>query len=316
MVCVMLEPPNASRANPPRRLIAAPGATIADLLADGSAPSFSFEFFPPKDEAGQTQLRAAIERLQPLKPDFVSVTYGANGSSRHRTQAAVRDIVATTNLGVMGHLTCTGQTVDELKAAIDAYAEIGIRHILAVRGDMPGGPSTPWEPVERGLKNATELVELVQSRGDFCVGVGAFPDVHPSGSAELDAQLLVDKYNAGASFAITQLFFTPVHYFEMVERVRARGCLIPVIAGLMPVTNIRQIDKFAELSGCPLPETVVARLASVASDAEAVRGVGVEIGVELGGELLEGGAPGIHFFTQNHSRATTEILTRLLARRG
>ncbi len=310
----MLDPSDTVPATPQRRLAVAPDATIADLLRDGSAPSFSFEFFPPKNDAGHAQLQLAIERLKPLRPDFVSVTYGANGSSRDRTQAAVRDIVATTDVGVMGHLTCTGQTVDELKEAIDAYGEIGIRHILAVRGDMPGGPSTPWEPVEGGLKNATELVELVRSRGDFCVGVGAFPDVHPSGSAELDAQLLVDKYNAGASFAITQLFFTPRRYFEMVDRVRSRGCPIPVVAGLMPVTNIRQIDKFAELSGCSLPEAVVTRLQGVADDAEAVRAVGVEIGVELGGELLDGGVPGIHFFTQNHSRATTDILTRLLAR--
>ena len=286
--------------------------TLADRLAVPNRPTFSFEFFPPRDSAGEAALRHAILNLKPLQPDFVSVTYGANGSSRDRTLAATRDIVAsTTGLPVMGHLTCTGQTVDELKAVIDSYAEIGVHHILAIRGDMPGGPGVAWQPIPGGLSNATELVELILSRGDFCVGVAAFPDVHLNGSPDLDVQLLIDKANAGASFAITQLFFRPDRYLSLVDRVRARGCELPLIAGVMPVTTIKQLDKFAELSGCALPQPMVSRLEAVADDPEAVRAVGVDIGVELGIELLAGGAPGIQFFTQNRSRATREILSRL-----
>jgi len=289
---------------PQDRLDFRPDETIAQLLARTDRPTISAEFFPPRDDEGQAVLHRSIEQLEPLHPDFVSVTYGANGSSRERTLDAVRDILASTRLRVMGHLTCTGQSVDELKAVIDGYGEMGVRHILAVRGDMPGGPLVPWQRHPQGLSNATELVELIKSRGEFCVGVGAFPDVHQGSTAENDVRVLCDKQAAGAEFAITQLFFRPANYRLLVERLR-------VIAGMMPVTTIRQVDKFAELSGAPLPEEMVARLQSVADDPEQVRLTGAQICAELARELLADGAPGIQFFTQNRSAATRRILAML-----
>lgn len=289
-----------------------PEPTIADALATGGRPTMSFEFFPPRDDAGQTQLLDAITALEPLRPDFISVTYGANGSSRARTVAATRLVQERTTAITMGHLTCVSQSVDELRGAIAAYAEAGVRHILAVRGDPPGGPTAPWQRHPEGLDNATRLVELVKASGDFCVGVGAFPDGHPEHfDVDLDARILAEKEQAGAEFAITQLFFDADAYFRLVERVRAIGCGLPIVAGIMPVTNLGQIERFAALSGADLPAPVVARLRAVADDPSAVRAVGLEIATELSDRLLAGGAPGLHFYTQNRSKATAEILARL-----
>ena len=288
--------------------------SIAGLIAGGRT-TFSFEFFPPKDEAGMTQLVATAAQLEPLAPDFVSVTYGASGSSREHTIAATRRLAAETDFRIVGHLTCTGQTTDQLKAAIDDYAAAGVRHILAVRGDAPGGPSAPWHPVPGGLNNATELVAFVRSQGDFEVGVGAFPDVHPAGSAELDAQLLADKQAAGASFAITQLFFTPCRYVDLVARARTHGATLPIIAGLMPITRLGQMRRFAELSGAPIPDAIADRLERLGDDPIAVRDEGAQIGLELAQQLMAIGVPGLQFFTQNRSGVTREILATLLARR-
>jgi methylenetetrahydrofolate reductase (NADPH) len=272
----------------------------------------SFEFFPPKDDAGTTQLVEAITALQPLHPDFVSVTYGATGSSRERTIDATKLITARTDALTMGHLTCVSQSTTELRGAVQAYAEAGVRHILAVRGDPPGGPTAPWQRHPEGLDNATELVRLVKESGDFCVGVGAFPDGHPEHhDVDLDARILAEKQQAGAEFAITQLFFDAEAYFRLVERVRAIGCTLPIIAGIMPVTTISQIERFAGFSGAPLPDRVVSRLHAVADDPAAVRAVGLDIAVELCDTVLAGGAPGLQFFTQNRSRATADILARL-----
>ena len=288
--------------------------SIAELLAAGR-PTFSFEFFPPSDDAGMAQLVATAAQLRPLAPDFVSVTYGASGSSRERTIAATRRLAAETDFRIVGHLTCTGQTVDQLKAALDDYAAAGVRHILAVRGDAPDGPSAPWHPVPGGLGNATELVAFVRAQGDFEVGVGAFPDVHPAGSAELDARILADKQAAGASFAITQLFFTPGRYADLVARARAHGATLPIIAGLMPISRLGQMRRFAELSGAPIPDAIVERLTRLGDDQIAVRDEGAQIGLELAQQLLALGAPGLQFFTQNRSGVTREILAMLLARR-
>lgn len=289
-----------------------PEENFAQLIARVRRPTFSVEFFPPRDDAAAEVLHRSIGELEPLRPDFVSVTYGANGSSRGRTLSAVRDIVDSTSLRVVGHLTCTGQSVAQLEEVVDSYGELGVHHILALRGDMPGGPLTPWEPHPQGLRDATELVELVRARGDFCVGVAAFPDIHPGSTAEDDLAALLAKQAAGAQFAITQLFFRPVRYRELLTRMRAAGCTLPVLAGMMPVTTIRQLDKFAELSGAPLPEQLRARLNAVAEDPQQVRRVGAQVCAELATELLDGGAPGLHFFTQNRSVATREILARLL----
>ena len=289
-----------------------PEPTIADVLAAQDHPTMSFEFFPPKDDAGQTQLLDAITALEPLRPDFISVTYGANGSSRARTLAATRLVQERTTAITMGHLTCVSQSTEELRAAIAAYAEAGVRHVLAVRGDPPGGPTAPWQRHPDGLDNATQLVELVKASGDFCVGVGAFPDGHPEHfDVDLDARILAAKEQAGAEFAITQLFFDADAYFRLVDRVRALGCTLPIVAGIMPVTNLGQIERFATLSGADLPAPVVTRLHAVAHDPSAVRAVGLEIATQLSDRLLAGGAPGLHFYTQNRSKATAEILARL-----
>lgn len=298
---------------------AVPGASgelsIADLLTQAARPLFSFEFFPPKDAEGDQMLRDAVDQLQALHPDFVSVTYGANGSSRDKTLSATERIQREAGLRTMGHLTCASQSRDELVRVIADYQRVGISHILAIRGDMPGGPTQPWQRHPEGLANATELVELVSDVApDMCIGVGAFPDVHPaSGDADLDAKLLVAKAEAGASFAITQMFFSARRYVELVDRVRSHGCDLPIIPGIQPVTRLGQIARFAEFSGAALPAELVARLEAAAPDR--VRSVGSEAATELCLELLAGGAPGLHFFTQNRSTATREILAMILEHR-
>jgi methylenetetrahydrofolate reductase (NADPH) len=294
---------------------AAPGRsrtpTIVDLLHTSERPLVSFELFPAKDETQQKQLWQTIRELESLGPDFVSVTYGASGSTRDRTITATEAIAQHTTLRSMAHLTCASQSKKQIRRVIGSYAAAGVRHVLAIRGDMPGGPTVPWEKHPEGLENATELVAMVRELGDFCVGVAAFPDLHPERhDADLDARVLVAKAEAGAGFAITQLFFTAQNYFDLVARVRALGCDLPIIPGIMPVTRISQITRFAELSGAALPKRVTDRL-HAASDDEQVRRVGVDLATELSEELLAGGAPGLHFITMNRSRATREIYARL-----
>lgn len=291
--------------------------SIGDLLRDSTRPVFSFEFFPPATAEAQEQLWAAIGHLRPLEPDFVSVTYGANGSSRDRTINVTRRIVAEAGLQTMAHLTCVAQSTDELAATIRSYAAAGVRHVLAIRGDMPGGPTVPWQPHPAGLANATELVALVKEiEPAMNVGVAAFPDIHPqSRDAELDAQLIVDKVAAGASFAITQMFFSADRYVELVDRVRALGCGVPIIPGIQPVTALGQIERFAELSGAELPADLVAKLRAATSPQE-LRLIGSAEAASLCVELLDGGAPGLHFFTLNRSVATREIYAMLVERGG
>ncbi|MGO4956442.1 methylenetetrahydrofolate reductase [Luteococcus sp. Sow4_B9] len=290
--------------------------TIAQLLATAERPLFGFEYLPPRDDSGYDRTLAAVQRLEPLRPDFVSVTYGAAGTNRERTVETTRQIAATSSIPVMGHLTCSSQSRSQLEGVIDAYAEVGVQHVLAIRGDMPGGPTVPWEQHPDGLANATELVRLVKERGDFCVGVAAFPDVHPENrDADLDARILADKYEAGAEFAITQLFFNPDAYFDLVQRVRNLGCPIPIIPGLQPISSLKQVKFFEELSGAPVPEQVKLRLAEGEGDPDRVREIGSRIASEIAVTLLRGGAPGLQFFTQNRSLATREIFAMLLERR-
>lgn len=291
--------------------------SIGDLLRGAHRPLFSFEFFPPATAEAEHQLWAAIEHLMPLAPDFVSVTYGASGSSRDRTINVTRRIVAETELRTMAHLTCVSQTRAELVATIESYAAAGVRHVLAIRGDMPGGPTVPWQTHPDGLANATELVALVkQVDPTMNVGVAAFPDIHPqTRDAALDARLLVEKAEAGASFAITQMFFDADRYVELVERVRALGCDMPIIPGIQPVTALSQIERFAQLSGADLPADLVARLRA-AETPQDVRLLGSAEAAKLCIDLLDWGAPGLHFFTLNRSVATREIYAMLLERGG
>jgi methylenetetrahydrofolate reductase (NADPH) len=285
--------------------------TVRELLASGER-SFSFEFFPPKDEDGERQLWKALRELEVLRPTFVSVTYGAGGSTRDRTLRVTEQIARDTSMTPLGHLTCVGQSRETVRSVIGAYADAGVRNVLALRGDPPEGPAARYVPHPEGLRYAVELVELLRSLGDFCVGVAAFPEAHPSAaSVEEDARVLAAKAAAGADFAITQLFFRPSDYFRLVERVAARGVEITIIPGIMPITNLAQIRRMAELSGAALPEDIVHRVSRFDGDPVAVRAEGVQVATELCDTLLAGGAPGLHFYTLNRSRATREIYAAL-----
>jgi methylenetetrahydrofolate reductase (NADPH) len=284
---------------------------VAELLAAGRH-SWSFEFFPPQTDEGERQLWQTIRELEGLSPTFVSVTYGAGGSTRDRTVRLTERIAAETTVTPVGHLTCVGASRAELRAVVGGYAAAGVRNVLALRGDPPGGLGQPWQPHPGGLQHAEDLVRLVKDLGDFCVGVAAFPEGHPeSPDLETDARMLARKVAAGADFAITQFFFEADAYFRLVERAARHGCEVPVIAGLMPVTDVRQIERFAQLSGAALPSWLGERLHAVADDPAAVRAVGVEVATRLAQELLDGGAPGLHFYTLNRSPATREVYANL-----
>jgi methylenetetrahydrofolate reductase (NADPH) len=286
-------------------------ATVCELLATGRR-SFSFEFFPPKTDQGEQQLWQAIRDLEPLRPTFVSVTYGAGGTTRDRTIRIVHRIAEETSLLAVAHLTCVGSSVDELRATIQQFAEAGIHNVLALRGDPPGGPNQQWVAHEEGLHHADELVRLLHEEDRFCVGVAAFPEKHPEApDVETDVKYLLQKCTAGADFAITQFFFDPSAYFEFVDLARGAGCAVPIIPGVMPVTNVRQIQRFAELSGAEFPPDLAERLLAVEDDPDAVRAIGVEVATDLCRTLLDGGAPGLHFYTLNRSTATREIYERL-----
>ena len=290
---------------------AANSATLAEILRMGGQ-SFSFELFPPKTDDGERALWQTVRELERLNPTFVSVTYGAGGSTRDRTVRITEEIAAQTTLMPVGHLTCVGSTRDELRNVVAEYAAAGVRTLLALRGDPPGGPMAPWVSHPDGIEHADELVVLIKSLGDFTVGVAAFPDGHPaSGDFEADARVLAAKQDAGAEYAITQFFFRARDYIDLVDRARAHGCTIPIIPGLMPVTNVAQISRFAELSGAAFPSELLGRFEMIKDDEHAVRELGVEIATMLGDELLQHGAPGLHFYTLNRSTSTARVYEAL-----
>ncbi|MDZ5620666.1 methylenetetrahydrofolate reductase [NAD(P)H] [Nocardioides bizhenqiangii] len=287
------------------------GRSLAEIIRQGDR-SFSFEFFPPKDEAGEEQLWNAIRKLEPYRPTFVSVTYGAGGSTRDKTVAITGRIARETSLVPMAHLTCVGHTREELEAILDSYVAEGVFHVMALRGDPREGPRAEWTPTAGGLNYALDLVELARSRGDFRIGVAAFPEGHPNAeSLDVDADRLVAKANAGAEFAVTQMFFRAEDYFGLVERVRARGVDMPILPGIMPILNLSAIRRQGELIGTSVPDEIVARITAAGPDPVAVRAEGIKLAAELCEELLDGGAPGLHFYTLNRSKATLEIFEAL-----
>lgn len=278
---------------------------VADLLAAGR--TFSFEFFPPRSEEAERALEKALLELEPLGPSFVSVTYGAGGSTRQRTHEIVVGIRRDTSMVPMAHLSCVGHSRAELAEILDGYLAAGIVNVLALAGDPPVGSD-----VVRGeLPYALDLVELVREQGPFSVGVAAHPEGHPS-SPDLasDRRHLAAKL-AAADFAITQFFFEAHHYFSMVEELSRLGVDKPVVPGIMPVTNVSQVERFAQLSGSAFPADLAERLHAVADRPAEVRRIGVEVATALCRELLDGGAPGLHFYTLNRSSATREIYANL-----
>ncbi|MCW2898120.1 MAG: 5,10-methylenetetrahydrofolate reductase [Streptosporangiaceae bacterium] len=285
--------------------------TIRELLAGGGR-SFSFEFFPPKTDKGARNLWRAIRELEALRPTFVSVTYGAGGGTRDKTVDIVERIATDTTLTPVAHFTAVNHSIRELRHLVGRFASVGVRNMLALRGDPPGDPLGEWIQHPDGVAYAEDLVQLIRSSGDFSVGVAAFPYKHPrSPDIESDTRYFVRKCRAGADYAITQMFFRAEDYFRLRDRVSAQGCDTPIIPGIMPVTQLSTIERSEQLSGAPFPRELAARFEAVAHDPEAVRLLGVEHAAELCRELLEQGAPGIHFITFNKSTATREVYNLL-----
>jgi len=278
----------------------------------GERPTFSFEFMPPKSPEEDRLLWQTIRELEPLRPSFVSVTYGAGGSTRARTIEITERIASDTTLLPVAHLTAVNHSVSELRSIVGNLAAAGVPNMLALRGDPPGDPQGGWSPHPRGVTYAEELVRLMRTHGDFCVGVAAFPNGHPrSPSLRDDTRHLIAKFAAGADYAITNMFFVAEDYLRLRDRVAAAGCRAPILAGLMPVTNIGMIRRSEQLTGAPFPAKLAARFAAVAHDPKSVRAMGIYETSKLAERLLEEGVPGVHFYTLNRSKATREVWANL-----
>lgn len=281
---------------------------------------FSVEFMPPRDAAGEARLWRAIRTFERMDPAFVSMTYGAGGSTRDRTVRVTGEIAATTTLLPVAHLTAVNHSVAELRSLMGSYADQGVANVLVLRGDPPGDPLGEWVAHGRGVEHADELVGLVRSLGEFSVGVASFPEGHHrSPDLESDTKYLVQKLRAGANYSITQMFFEVEDYLRLRDRVAAcdpeQGAK-PIIPGIMPITSLRSVARMAELSGASIPRDMRAELAAAAGDGPeenraAVRAVGIEIASRLGERLIAEGAPCLHFMSLNFAKATSEVLTNL-----
>ena len=282
-----------------------------DRIIDEHTPVFSFEFFPPKSDEGMDNLRKALGDLKDDAPAYVSVTYGAGGSTRDLTTGITKWIKQDLGIEAMAHLSCVGVATDGLREILDSFRDAGIENVLALRGDPPRG-ETEWKPHPGGLHYSTELIRLIAEEYDFCIGAACFPEVHPDApDLAHDLRYLKDKVEAGASFLITQLFFDNEFYFDFVEQVRAAGVTVPIIPGIMPVTNFGQIKRFTETIGASIPPKFEKELAARADDPAAVTELGVAYATTQCFDLLARGAPGIHFYTLNRSPATRAILAAL-----
>lgn len=285
--------------------------SIGNLIRD-CAPTISFEFFPPKTPEMETILWRSIRDLERLRPSFVSITYGAGGSTRDTTVEVTEQVATETTLLPMAHLTAVNHSVAELRHVIGRFAAVGIRNLMLIRGDPPGDPAGEWVPHPEGMLYAEELVRLARQIGDFSIGVAAFPYKHPrSPDIETDTEHFIRKCRAGAEFAVTQMFFDDVDYLRLRDRVAARGCDTPIVAGVMPVTSMSTIDKAELFSGAPFPPKLAAEFAEIADDKAAVRALGIQRASEMCRRLLDEGVPGIHFITLNRSTATREVWENL-----
>jgi len=283
---------------------------IDDILAS-DGPVFSFEFFPPKTEAGEQNLYTALSELRTLDPAFVSVTYGAGGSSREKTIEIVKRIKDEFGLEAMAHFTCVGATVAELKATLDEMRAAGIDNVLALRGDPPEGEEQ-WSKTEGGLEYSRELVQLIDGDYPFAIGAACFPETHiHAESAESDLRYLAEKVQAGVDFLVTQMFFDNDFYFDFLTRARAAGVQVPIVPGIMPITRVGQVERMAQMCGSSIPAGLAVELQARGDDPEAVLDFGVAYATLQCAELLAAGAPGIHFYTLNRSPATRAILSAL-----
>jgi methylenetetrahydrofolate reductase (NADPH) len=281
-------------------------------ILSGGGRSFSFELFPPKTPEGERTLWQTVREIEVLSPTFVSVTYGAGGSNQDTSLRITGQLASDTSLTPVAHLTCVGASREELRDVIGQYADAGVSTILALRGDPPTGLDSTWAPHPGGLEHAVELVELIRSVGDFSVGVAAFPEGHPESTGlEQDARVLAMKQAAGAEFAITQLFFRVADYERLLDMSAAAGCTMPIVPGIMPVTNVAQIERFAALSGTAFPAELAERFHAVGDDEKAVIDLGVEVAAEMCQQLLDIGAPGLHFYTLNRSQSTIAVYRAL-----
>jgi methylenetetrahydrofolate reductase (NADPH) len=287
---------------------------IDSLLGKG-LPTISFEFFPPKTEAGFTSLFNTIKDLHPLKPSYVSVTYGAGGSTRQKTVELVERIQRESSILAMAHLTCVGHTSAEIGTILDDLWKAGVQNVLTLRGDPPSGPAAQFVATEGGFGYASDLAKFARSRHNFCIGVAGYPEGHPQClNRTRDLEMLKLKADNGGNFVVTQLFFDNADFYRFRDQARAMGIKIPIIAGIMPILNVSQIKRFISMCGAKIPHSLLQKLELVEQDAEAVYATGIEHSVQQCRDLLAQGVDGLHFYTLNKSRATVDIVRALNAK--